>query len=53
VRLKKRPKPYQAVAKLGGKLVHLGYFRTAEEASCIVENVLASAHGEFYRRPSG
>ena len=31
-----RPKPYQARVRRGGKLVHLGYFATAEEAALCV-----------------
>ena len=30
------PKPYQARVRRGGKLVHLGYFATAEEAALCV-----------------
>lgn len=53
VQRKDRPKPYQAKAVVDGRLRHLGYFLTAEEASAVVENVLASAHGAYYRKPYG
>ena len=34
-------KPYQARVKRGGKLLHLGYFATAEEAALCIARVTA------------
>lgn len=42
-------KPYVARAVVGGKMKHLGYFQTPEEASLHVEAILQREHGEFYR----
>jgi hypothetical protein len=36
-----QPKPYQARVKRGGKLLHLGYFATAEEAALCIARVTA------------
>ena len=41
------PKPYQAHVRRGGKLVHLGYFATAEEAAL---SVARSPEGSWWRR---
>jgi len=48
----KRDKSWQAQAKIDGKNKHLGYFKTAKEASHAYEEFSKSTFGEFYRTPS-
>ena len=44
----KPSKKYQANININGKLKHLGYFKTAEEASQVYEAKAREIHGEFY-----
>ena len=39
---------YRAQININGKLKHLGYFKTAEEASQVYEAKAREIHGEFY-----
>jgi len=48
----KRDKSWQAQTKIDGKKKHLGYFKTAKEASHAYEEFTKSMFGEFYRPPS-
>ena len=41
-------KKYQAKIRINNKLKHLGYFKTAEEASKAYEAKAEELHGEFF-----